>query len=85
MTDRTTEQLLRSMHRSLAVRWGTTAPFTIGRVRCEQVGFARIACDETGHSRARSMRINIHYQWLDASGFGQRQPFIDFVFACCDQ
>lgn len=36
------EQLLRTAHSSLCISWGTDAPFEIGRVRAEKVGFAQI-------------------------------------------
>jgi hypothetical protein len=42
--ERTDAEFLVELHRSLAIRWGTMTPYTIGRLRCEQVGFARIPC-----------------------------------------
>lgn len=38
------EDLLKSAHASLAVRWGTSAPFAIGKVRPQRIGFASIPC-----------------------------------------
>lgn len=38
------EALLRSVHTSLCIRWGTTVPYAVGRVTCEKVGFAAIPC-----------------------------------------
>jgi hypothetical protein len=35
-------ELLRSMHASLCIRFGTTAPYKIGKVRGEKVGYAQI-------------------------------------------
>ena len=35
-------QLLKSVHNSLAVRWGTSAPFHIGWIEAEKIGFAGI-------------------------------------------
>lgn len=43
MTEPTiTEELVRGLHASLVVSFGTTAPFAIGKVRAEKVGFASI-------------------------------------------
>lgn len=39
---KTHEALLKGMHASLTVRWGTEAPFSIGHVRAERVGYADI-------------------------------------------
>jgi hypothetical protein len=36
------EALLRQAHSSLCIRWGTTAPYAIGRVSAEKVGYAQI-------------------------------------------
>lgn len=36
------EELLRDIHKSLVIRFGTTAPFAIGAVRAEKRGFASI-------------------------------------------
>jgi hypothetical protein len=36
------ESLLRQAHSSLCIRWGTTAPYAIGRVSAEKVGYAQI-------------------------------------------
>ena len=38
----TDERLLKQLHSSLCVRWGTTAPYAIGRVRAQRIGFASI-------------------------------------------
>jgi len=38
----TDEALLKAAHSSLCIRWGTSAPYAIGRVRAERVGFASI-------------------------------------------
>ena len=38
------EALLKSLHSSLCITWGTTAPYALGRVRCEKIGFASIPC-----------------------------------------
>lgn len=36
------EDLLRAASRSLAIRWGTDAPYSIGHVSAEKVGYAQI-------------------------------------------
>jgi hypothetical protein len=36
------EGLLRAAHKSLCIRFGTTAPFQLGKVRAEKVGYAQI-------------------------------------------
>lgn len=38
------DELLRATTRSLAVRWGTNAPYAIGHVSAERIGFAQIPC-----------------------------------------
>lgn len=38
------EGLLRDMARSLCIRFGTTAPYAIGRISAERVGYAQIPC-----------------------------------------
>ena len=38
----TDERLLKQLHSSLCVRWGTSAPYAIGRVRAQRIGFASI-------------------------------------------
>lgn len=35
------ERLLRAVHSSLTVRWGTSAPYAFGKVRCERANFAQ--------------------------------------------
>jgi hypothetical protein len=35
------EELLKAMHSSLTIRWGTSAPFHIGPISGEKVGFAQ--------------------------------------------
>lgn len=40
--DATDEALLRSLHTHLCIRWGTEAPFQIGSVSAQKVGFAEI-------------------------------------------
>jgi len=42
MPDEVTEALLKTVHNSLAVRFGTTAPYHIGWVEAEKIGFAGI-------------------------------------------
>lgn len=37
----TDETLLRAAHSSLAISWGTTAPFAIGKARCERASFSQ--------------------------------------------
>ena len=41
------EELLRELHNSLAVRFGTTAPYAIGPTSAEKVGFAQIPSTAT--------------------------------------
>lgn len=36
------QELLKAMHASLCVRWGTDAPFAIGPVSAEKIGYAAI-------------------------------------------
>jgi hypothetical protein len=38
------EQLLKQAHASLCITWGTDAPFEIGKVRAEKIGYAQIPC-----------------------------------------
>lgn len=38
------EELLRAAHSSLAIRWGTTAPYAIGKISTEKIGYAQIPC-----------------------------------------
>lgn len=42
--DEQTETLIRDASSSLCVRWGTDAPFAIGQVRAERIGYADIPC-----------------------------------------
>src|SRR5262245_5919496 len=37
-------ELLRAMHSSLCIRFGTTAPYAIGAIRAERVGYAQDPC-----------------------------------------
>lgn len=39
-----TETLIRDISSSLCIRWGTDAPFAIGQVRAERIGYADIPC-----------------------------------------
>lgn len=50
------EELLRAAHASLAIRWGTTDPFAIGKTTAERVGYADIRCTRTTvHCRDESV------------------------------
>lgn len=42
--DEVNEALLRTAHSSLCIRWGTNAPFAIGHVSAEKIGFASDPC-----------------------------------------
>jgi hypothetical protein len=38
------EQVLRDIHSSLCITWGTDAPYAIGSVSAERIGYAGIPC-----------------------------------------
>lgn len=44
MSNPTHEDLLRAATRSLCVHWGTNAPYSIGRVSAERIGYAQTPC-----------------------------------------
>ena len=44
MLFRSTEAFLRDLHGSLTFQFGTTAPYMVGAVRAEKIGFAQIPC-----------------------------------------